>query len=92
MAEERSIDEGTIKSLRDQRVSLHSFPGQFYFMNIYPYKNILSPQEFERINTLLNDFRDIIDPGQYIPFCFTPKSTGEIMERERMSEEGRVIH
>ncbi|MBX9808918.1 hypothetical protein K2X92_00830 [Candidatus Gracilibacteria bacterium] len=71
--------------------ALHAYINQFYESNIRPYIFSISVQERYELSSLLNDFRDILDPSQRIPDSFVTKYPFEQIERNAILFRGRNL-
>ena len=71
---------------------LHAFMDILYYKNIRPHLLTLPLPERYKIGALLNDFRDILDPLQRIPDFFSSGYPRELIHREWMFADGRILN
>jgi hypothetical protein len=88
-----SYREASLSFEESQRdcAGFHFFLASIYNEHIYPKLIGLSVEEVRTIYSMLNDLRDIVDPEYYIPLYFHNGNIPELLERQKMVEEGRNI-
>lgn len=88
-----SYEEASLEFEEFQRdcAGFHFFLIRLHSEYIYPKMWDLPIQKVHEIYSTLNDLRDIVDPEYYIPTFFHNGNIPELLERQRMVEEGRDI-
>lgn len=91
--ENLSYQEASLEFEEFQRdcAGFHFYLGWIYNEYILPKISKLPTEKQFGIYSTLNDLRDIVDPEYYIPLFFYSGNTPELIERNKILEEGREI-
>jgi hypothetical protein len=92
--EELSYTEAisAFEEMKKSCAAFHIFLVELYNTYIYPKIWKFSEEKQREIRSLLNDFRDIVDPEWFIPLFFDSGNSIETLERNKMVMEWREIH
>lgn len=92
--EDISYEEAEESFLANQRevACLYFYIWGLYNEYILPKINTLTKKQKNELFSLLNDFRDIVDPEWFMPMYFFNGNGVEFLERGKILDEGREVH